>query len=180
MSVSNLIYPNSFDLYCRTMKSSGAIEADEINTTEYPTQSLGLYNNSNAPILSGGTGNPQITVTLKYNYTGVCTLFYDSVTSASQAFSGVSEVKLGTAGPNFNITGLPPLRRPDGQTVYTNAFMDHQIFVNSSGAPIPARLRLKQESATETTITLYPIGAATFPNATFSFLPFSFDYIVQN
>lgn len=169
MSIANLFTPNNSTLYCNNLSTN------EIDSQEYTLSSLGLFDTTTTPRQLVDQDGNQVTITLKYNYTGTVTLFYDAITSLVTAASltgGCKEIKLGGPGANFNITGLPELR---------SAYIDSIIFINNpTGSvvtvPIASRLRITKVSPTTCNIGLYPTGEF-FNSGVLSIAPFTFDYI---
>lgn len=164
MSISNLFQPNSYNLFSRTLTT------DSVDTTEYQVQGLGMYNGTNDEFLNS-------TITLKYNYTGVCTIFYDSATATTNAIANnnASDIKLGTATGQYDITGFPNMRGANGIEI------THFATLKVDGDDENCLIKLTKVSDTEVNISFLKLDRTAFNiGETFGVVPFTFDYIVQN
>jgi hypothetical protein len=167
--------PNSYDLYSNSMScnllTSTTIDCGSINSTEVALSSL-VINTVNgdeiAPLTNAG--NP-VTMTLKYNYTGVTTLFYDSETATGTAPTDTKNLQLYN-GASPNITGLPEIRGNVGRAYNST------IYMIITGQQVQVRLVLTKVSATEITIEIFPLEETALSNVVVGLIPFTSIYPV--
>lgn len=163
MSISLITTPNNYELFCGNFTVSNEIACNKINTTETSITSLGLYRNDDTYM--------NVSVTLKYNYTGVVTMFYDSNTATSPALSNTTYFQLGTGSGQYDITGFPEIRGANG--ISYNGIM----FISLGGVITPIRMDITKVSATQMNVKFYPLAGGPFANSTVAMIPFTFDYI---
>lgn len=166
MSVSNLLTPNNFELFAKKI-TVDETTSDIITTTDYVLPTYGLFNGSNNSPLN-------VAITMRYNYTGVCTLFYDGSTDSSLLAANASSIKIGTASNQYTLTGLPEIRGLVG------ARYSHILTLLINGVQSLAILNLEKISSTQFTLTFTRSDGSVFPTGqTFGITPFTFDFIVQ-
>ena len=190
MSIQSILVPNSYGLFCDTLTTNGIVDASQVNTTEvtpYAPNPIKLFTSTNVD-----TG---LSLALKYNYTGVATIFYDQVSALSTLdLSAIPYIQFGTAANNYSLTGFPNPRGqvpspPNSGQIYSQViymYLQH-TGVGDPLTNIPAKLILEKLSESQVSIKIYPFDPNisstphTAPSFTgkVGFSGFTFDYIVD-
>lgn len=192
MSISNIMTPNTFDLYCRDF------DCNKINTTENTAKGLRLYGlKEDNSVYYIGIEN----VALKWNYTGVCTMFYDSVSNSVTLQESTKEIQFriqstaaGTVAPGAVppvgdielINYFPEIRAKVGtstDSVTYNAYITYALggVLNGFGRMYLVRPQNTPIGDNTMKIHIRPMTDDDFFEIAkqFSFTTFTFDYIVQ-
>lgn len=158
MSLSNILHPNTIDLYCNNLTSN------DVTAVTNNVSSITVYDSSGTSL--------GISLTPSYNINGFVNIFYTTVTSTTGTVTAKPYIQLGRGG-NFNLTGFPEMAGSNGRAYNTIVYN----IGSGGGTELPLRLEIKKVSSTTISIRFYPYdGAANLPTDTYSFGPFIASY----